>query len=576
MTEITPLFKSILYAFTFIFFSITSNAQVIPKDHQQLCFTEIMFEHPPVKGASQYRIKIVQQISGKFHLDPLVVECLDSTPATRISHNIQFGKKYMWRYEALDPKRKSIFVSGIFHFETLNGHTMNPAYSRMHVSKECETGCDSGVVFLDGFAFAVNRNGIPKWFLPAATEGQEPNYRDIHLTPSGTVLYLGNSGAVETDLSGNILWKAPLNKSVIPDQKKEGYHHAFSKDAQSNYMICGKKNMIEPEASLNGDVLFEYDSNGNEIWRFDVLEAIKEKTSMHAPEDTSGAVTSGHMNGFAYDASKDELFISLRDFSSIFRINKTSKQILSFWGNKHISYELKNNEADIHLFALQHAPVLLKNGNLLVYNNNSSKLSSSIVELEAIPGSDNCLKVWEYVFDEQKSNRAFETHSDKMGSLQELRNGNILIGMGTTGRVLEISKDKRLIWELYPEKRADSLYSWSEAPIYRVSYASSLYPSYFTIEHRNVSKQVKMNSDIILKINNEGSEDDSYNIKLFYAGNNEPDLEKSLEIKRESSVLLTLKVTPAYPPLSPQKITVQVTPASNTRTSRMLYFEWIP
>lgn len=574
ITKITPPFKGFLYAFIFIVFFIPGHAQVIPENHQKLCFTEIMFEHPPVKGASQYRIKIVQQVSGKFHLDPLVAECLDSTPATRISHGIQFGKKYMWRYEALDQKRKSVFVSGIFYFETLNSQTINPAYYRMHVTKECKKDCDSGIVFLDGFAFAVNRNGTPKWFLPAA-EKKAPVFRDIHLTASGTVLYIGNTGAAETDLSGNILWQAPLN-NVVPDEKKEGYHHAFSKDAQSNYMICGKKNMIEPEAALNGDVLFEYDSNGNEIWRFDVLEAIKEKTSLYPSEDTSRVSTLGHMNGFAYDAPKDVLYISFRDFSSIFRIDKSSKQILSFWGNRNISYEHNENDADKHFFALQHAPVLLKNGRLLVFNNNSGELSSSIVELEAETGSDNCAKVWEYVFDAHKGSRAFATHSNKMGSLQELRNGNILVGMGSVGRVFEISKDKRLVWELYPEKRADSLYSWGEAPIYRVSYASSLYPSYFTIEHRNVSKQVKTNSHIILKINNEGSEDDSYNIELFYPGKTEPVQKEMLEIKRESSALVKLKVTPENPSFNPQKITVKVTPVSNTRTSRVLYFEWIP
>lgn len=559
--------------FSIISFTVTSN--VIPGNGQVLNFTEVMFEHPAVNNAISYRITIVKKVSGKFSSDPVVARAVDSTPATRISKGLLFGNAYMWRYEALGKLNKVIFTSGIFHFSILTNRLLDNNLNRVKVVKECKEECTPGIVFIDGLTLAVNKQGIPKWVAPKVPdENKMLNYRDLHLTSSGTLLFLDNSGVLETDLFGNVLWKTPVTEKTT--EKEEKYHHAVNKDDRSNYMVCGRKNITDPDAKINGQMLFEYDSSGKEIWRFDAVEAIKAKFGVYPSEDTAKVFTLGHLNGFAIDHANDLVYASFRDFNNILQIDKKSGQIITVWGNTHISYEGKN-EFDDHLFAAQHAPVLLKNGNLLVFNNNVPERSSSVIELAPDAASGNCTKIWEYIMEEHASESPYggKINSIKMGIATELPDGNILVGMGQLNRIFEVTKNQYLAWEIYPETRRDSLLPWTEAPSYRVSYSSSLYPSYFTIDHPNTPGQVKAGGHITLRINNEGSENDRYTIQLMPDGHVE-EKNKIAEIARETSAYVDLKIVPTHAVSAPVKVRVKVTAASNPSKSRELVFDLLP
>ncbi|MES2690931.1 MAG: aryl-sulfate sulfotransferase [Bacteroidota bacterium] len=543
--------------------SFTAISNVLPKNGQMLNFTEVMFEHPAVNGAITYRVTIVKKVSGKFNADPVIIRVVDSTPATRISKGLLFGHAYMWRYEALNKLNKPLFTSGIFNFTILNSKLLDSNLCRIKVVKECKEECTPGIVFIDGLSLAVNKQGIPKWVVPDIPEGNKLlNYRDLHLTRSGTLLFIDNSGALETDLFGNILWRTPVTEKTT--DKEEKYHHAFHKDDRSNYMICGRKNIADPDTKINGQMLFEYDSSGKEIWRFDACEAIKQKFGVYPSDDTAKVYTLGHLNGFAIDQTNGLIYASFRDFNSIFQVDKTSGQILAAWGNRHISYEEKN-DFDDHLFAAQHAPVLLKNGNIMIFNNNVPERSSSIIELAPDPSNGNCTKIWEYVLEEHVNESPYggKTNSAKMGIATELPDGNILVGMGQLNRIFEVTKNKFLAWEIYPETRRDSLLPWTEAPSYRVSYSSSLYPSYFTIEHRNASSQLKAGQNISLRINNEGSENDRYTIALLSDDKHIEQRNMVTDITGETSAYLELKVVPLHALAVPVKIKVILQKAGN-------------
>jgi hypothetical protein len=109
-----------------------------------------------------------------------------------------------------------------------------------------------------------------------------------------------------------------------------------------------------------------------------------------------------------------------------------------------------------------------------------------------------------------------------MGSVQEMPNGHFIISAGTLNdRVLEVTRAKELIWEAFCEKRSNPSpgepRSWIPGANYRVFYASSLYPYYFTVRSsymQNSLPSQTLGKAMTLTIDNIGSEADSFQVNV--------------------------------------------------------------
>jgi len=86
----------------------------------------------------------------------------------------------------------------------------------------------------------------------------------------------------------------------------------------------------------------------------------------------------------------------------------------------------------------QHHPTMLDNGNILLFDNGYHRKYSKVIELEPIEKKI----VWQYT-----SNPKEDFFSRKRGSNQRLDNGNTLITESDKGRVLEVTKEGRIVWE---------------------------------------------------------------------------------------------------------------------------------
>jgi hypothetical protein len=87
-----------------------------------------------------------------------------------------------------------------------------------------------------------------------------------------------------------------------------------------------------------------------------------------------------------------------------------------------------------------HHPTLLKNGNILIFDNGTQRKYSRIIELN--PQTEEI--VWQYV---AKPPQSF--FSAGMGGNQRLPNGNTLITESDKGHVFEVTKDGEIVWEFY-------------------------------------------------------------------------------------------------------------------------------
>jgi hypothetical protein len=105
----------------------------------------------------------------------------------------------------------------------------------------------------------------------------------------------------------------------------------------------------------------------------------------------------------------------------------------------------------------QHDPTFLDNGNILIFDNGTEREYSRLVEFDPRMRTT----VWEY-----HSLHPTLFYTSWGGSAQRLANGNTLVTESDDGRVFEITRDGRIVWEfLNPTKGADG----KRSTIYRMT-----------------------------------------------------------------------------------------------------------
>ncbi len=140
---------------------------------------------------------------------------------------------------------------------------------------------------------------------------------------------------------------------------------------------------------------------------------------------------------------KGDWLVSLRQPDFIGVVDVWKEELVWSWGPGELSKP--------------HHPTLLKNGNVLVYDNGVDSGFSRIVELDPVTKKT----MWEY-----KSKPPEKFFSNTRGSCQRLPNGNTLIAESNKGRVFEITSEGKVVWEFYsPERKMETK---ERAPIYRM------------------------------------------------------------------------------------------------------------
>lgn len=123
---------------------------------------------------------------------------------------------------------------------------------------------------------------------------------------------------------------------------------------------------------------------------------------------------------------KGDLLISIRNLDLIGVVDAEKETFGWCWGPGKVSK--------------QHHPMLLKTGNVLVFDNGYDREYSRIVEINPLTKKI----VWEY-----KSERPEEFYTKFRGSSQRLPNGNTLITESDKGHVFEITKEGKIVWQFY-------------------------------------------------------------------------------------------------------------------------------
>jgi len=292
---------------------------VLPQAGAKLNYTQIMFEHPQVAGAEQYVVEIAADDGSNSFNHPLFTQT-DSSTAIMFS-NFEFGKKYIWRYAGLH-HNSGLGWQGPYNFEILDNPCVDKNQYRVRVLQNNQVANTGGLMMLD-MARCIDRNGNFVWFLPSqSTAPVNPNgffttpmaIEDLRLTPFGTVALLNSGAAEERDLTGKLLWQAPVPANQQNALKPNGYHHCFKRLSNGNYMVLDQKTITNPalpgqNAVLAYEIIKEFNPAGNLVWSWssqnyfndDELRAMEaNKPDPFLNNRTAG----GHMNSFDVDEKK--------------------------------------------------------------------------------------------------------------------------------------------------------------------------------------------------------------------------------------------------------------------------------
>jgi hypothetical protein len=268
------------------------------------------------------------------------------------------------------------------------------------------------------------------------------------LLPSGNILYGAKSeNAALPDLegSGGIIQELSPTGEKIWEYEEPTLHHAPFRTRKGNTLVLkwvrvpeniaqrvkGGVSGTEPKGDTWGDVLQEIQPDGRIAWKWVAHEHMSPEAFPRCP--LCPRDTWLHGNACA-ELPNGNILVSFAKINTVAVIEKKSGEVLWHWGT---GGEL----------AHQHAPSMLENGNILVYDNgfHPQGLALNYSRVVEVDWKKNQM-VWSYEGPEGGALKML-FYSSMYSNCQRLPNGNTLVCEGMTGRIFEITTHQTLVWE---------------------------------------------------------------------------------------------------------------------------------
>ena len=278
---------------------------------------------------------------------------------------------------------------------------------------------------------------------PKASAGLKPSrnfWRIARLLPNGDLIVIWELyGLFKLDRNSNLLWARPAKA-----------HHALqvAGDGRIYHLEAARRQMSEiPEKRSIDDFLVERDADGNELHRLAISDALGEidwpdlraafwerSRNRGYPLTARGRFDPFHTNALQILSVEDaarlggpfrpgDALISMAMLDTIAAVDPRSGKV-RWWQQGP--------------FGMQHQPRVSLDGKIAVFNNHHSSERSAVQVFD--PRTHRL--TWEYAGSERGP-----LYSKRSGGVEILANGNFLIIETDRGRVLEVTPDKRVVWE---------------------------------------------------------------------------------------------------------------------------------
>ncbi len=254
-------------------------------------------------------------------------------------------------------------------------------------------------------------------------------WRRAYMYPNGDLLAIFDGfGLIKLDMDSNLIWANParIHHDLFVDEN--GFIHTLSREAK----VIPR---LHPVELVLKDFIVVLDINGNIVKKISVLEAFERSpyASFLAKMERFGDVL--HTNTIEIlDGSHAARSPVLAKGNALISSPTTNAIAIVDMETESVVWALSG------LWAAQHQPTLLANGNMLLFDNEGHFGMSKVVEFDPLTQEIR----WLF-----GGNEVNGFSSPICGSNQRLPNGNTLITETTSGRAFEVTEDLDVVWTYY-------------------------------------------------------------------------------------------------------------------------------
>jgi len=265
--------------------------------------------------------------------------------------------------------------------------------------------------------------------------------------PSSYAIDLFESEVVELDWEGNVVWRYEAPKGWL-------IHHDMARLQNGNTLILLEKVANCPEISdkpILDNFFVEVTPEGKIVWEWYTSEHFEEfgyserakqlmrergKDIFHT--NTLSVLPGNELEKTDPRFAKGNILSCQRNTNVIFIVDKKTKKVVWTWGSGRGQ------------LVGPHHPVMLANGNILIYDNGGRagypervRFYTRLVEVNPVTGKI----VWQYTYEPYIFKPTSKFFSSSWGSVQRLPNGNTFSLDCHKGRLFEVTPTGEIVWE---------------------------------------------------------------------------------------------------------------------------------
>ena len=260
-------------------------------------------------------------------------------------------------------------------------------------------------------------------------------WRRAFLLSNGDVLVIFEGLAlIKLDKDSNLLWI----KKIRP------HHDLFIDETGNIYVLTRRQRETHNRLSLKGPILEDFitilNFEGKEIRKVSLLECFFNS-------DYASLLTNINKEGDIFHTNTIELLDgTVADRYPMFKKGNALISIPTLHAIAVVDLQLEKITWMLAgMWKYQHEPTLLKNGNLMLFDNWGNDSRSKVIEFNPLTQQI----VWAY-----KGSSTDEFFSETCGTNQRLPNGNTLITESDNGRAIEVTSQNEIVWEFINPFRA--------------------------------------------------------------------------------------------------------------------------